>query len=445
MAKNRILESMKDKPSSASRSRTAARGILLGLLLLGVLIVRLLLQKYISSPSVSPVLAMDDSKAELPVAPPPLPSDNAASLRIAHASLYTLPPTASLQALEGAASTALDIGDLWRAEALALAILQRVPGDRSARLVLGESLRREARFGEAQRLYLNLLQEHHDDSDAYLGLADTAFAAHRRPEAFRWLAKGVDKGAQTALSLSTLAHRYQDWKDFPKAEATARKAIQGGPGVMNAYLQLASIQVESGALDAGYQTLESILRRDPSNGLANRLLGVTLMNATFSHPDINRARSLLEKAVDINPKDQDIYRAAAIIYRQQHLYRLAAQAYDALLMLNPASLDARYGLGQVYALLGKTDLSTQQLALYKQLDARNRRYTRLSEEVTHHPTEAKSYAALARFLASSGDYAGAMTQYQIAAGLAPKEASIQTALKQFYAHFGWGLPEHKSQ
>ena len=384
---------------------------------------------------------MDDSSAELPLTPPSLPADNEAALRSAHTRLETL-PTVTLQERQQAANLALELGDLWWAETQLRAILRQDSHNRAARLTLAQSLLRQARFEQARGLYHQLLQEDKRDSDAYLGMADAEFAANHRPEAFAWLARGVHEGVQTAQALTTFAHRYQDWKDYPKAEESALRAIQAAPGDIDARLQLASIQVESGKLEAGYHTLEEILQKDPNNGLAHRLMGVTLMNATYAHTDVNRARLLLEKAVELNPKDADIYHAAAVIYRQQHLYRLAAQAYNTLLILDPTSLDGRYGLGQVYALLGKPELSRQQLALYTQLEERHRRMTRLSEDVTHHPEQAQSHAALGRGLISSGDYARAVPEYQAAASLAPHDAAIQTAILQLYTRLGWGRPEH---
>lgn len=445
VAKSRSANSVNSNPSPASCIQRKHGMILLGCLLLLALGVRLFWQsRGNNSPPAPPPLVMDDSGAELPLSPPPVPADNAAALRIAHAGLDALPANAPLSVQQQAAETALETGDLWKAESLSRTILQQAPGNRAARLALGESLRRQARFAEAQNVYLSLLKEDTHDSDAYLGLADTDFAANHRPEAFGWLARGVREGAQTPLALTTLAHRYQDWKDYPKAEETALRAVQAAPSDMTARLQVASIQVESGKLEAGHSTLEAILQQDPNNGLAHRLMGVVLMNATYAHSDINHARMLLEKAVELNPKDMDIYRAAAVIYRQQHLYRLAAQAYNTLLILDPTSLDGRYGLGQVYALLGKPEPGREQLALYKQLEEQQRRVTRLSEDVTHQPTNATAHAALARYLVSRGDFARAVPEYQAAAGLAPDNADIQAGLMQLYARLGWTRPEHKS-
>jgi Tfp pilus assembly protein PilF len=255
----------------------------------------------------------------------------------------------------------------------------------------------------------------------------------------------VKDGVQTAHALAAVAHRYQDWKSFPNAEATAIRALKIAPDNIDTLTELASIQVESGKLDAGYQTLESILQKDPANEFAHRLMGVVLMNATYSHQDTNRARTLLEQAVELDVKDPAIYRSVAVIYRQQHLYRLAAQAYDALLQLQPASQDARYGLGQVYAILGKTELSRRQLALYKSLDERARRTERLHEDAVHHPQSASTQAALAHALESGGDYAAALPHYQAAASLEPDNKVLRNDLTHFYARLGWPPPTHKNQ
>ncbi|HLJ54075.1 MAG TPA: tetratricopeptide repeat protein [Chthonomonadaceae bacterium] len=394
---------------------------------------------------ITAALGMDDSRAELPLAPPGVPADNAAALKAARERLDRAAADTTLQGKERLAAAALGMGDLWRAEAAACSALKIAPKDRSARLTLAASLRQQDRFDPASMIYRQLIAEDRHDSDAYLGMADTMFAANRRPDAFAWLARAASDGAQTALSLTTIAHRYQDWKDYPKAEETAGRALKAAPDDIDARLELASIQVESGRLDDARHSLDAILTQDPKNGLAYRLLGVVLMNATYSRQDLNGARRVLERAVELNPRDPNIYSAAAVVYREQRLYRLAAQAYDALLQLDPTSLEGRYGLGQVYGLLSKPELSRRQLALYEQLDERQRRVTRLSEDALHNPRQAGKHAALARYLESSGDYARALPQYQTAAGLDPNDRGIQRDLTRFYARLGWGKPVHESQ
>lgn len=374
-----------------------------------------------------------------------MPSVDKTALITARENLDKIAGDGTARGLERQAAGAIAVGDLWRAEKVARSALNLGPNDRLAVLTLAASLRQQCRFEEASRIYLDLIKHDSLDSDAYLGMADTTFAANKRPEAFRWLERAGNEGAQTALSLSTIAHRFQDWKDYPNAERTAARAVQAAPADIDSQLQLASIQVESTKLEDGYRTLDAILAQDPNNGLAHRLMAVLLLNSANTHQDINRARRLLERAVELTLRDADIYRSAAVVYREQRLYRLTTQAYDALLHLDPTSVDARYGLGKMYMLLGKADMGREQLALYAKLDDRQRHVARLSEDAAHHPLLAEGHAALARYLESSGDYARAQPQYQTAAGLAPGSPAIKRDLLRFYSRLGWSLPERKIQ
>jgi tetratricopeptide (TPR) repeat protein len=382
---------------------------------------------------------MDDSTAEIPL-PPPLPADAAAGLRAIHVKADALSPQASLAEKVKAALSTRATGDLWRAEAILMGALRTAPQGRGARLLLAEILRQETRFEEARAIYRQLLAADRQDVDALIGMADTDWAQSRRPEAFAWLARGVTEGAQTVDGLVTIAHRYQDWKDYPHAEETAVRAIHLYPNDVDAQIQRASIQVESGELEPAGALLEDILKNHPDNGLAHRLLAVVLTNPAYPHQNVNRARMLLEKAVELNARDEAIYRVAAQIYRDQRLYRLAAQAYYALLSLDPTSPDGRYGLSQVYALLGKQDLSRAQRDLYTMLDKRQRCGHDLTEQAYNHSDRPEVHVALARFCESIGDYAGAVTQYQIAAWQAPHDAAPTAALQHLYTRLGWAKP-----
>ena len=132
-----------------------------------------------------------------------------------------------------------------------------------------------------------------------------------------------------------------------------------------------------------------------------------------------------------------------MIYREQRLYRAAAQAYDSLLHLDGTSLDGRYELGQVYALLGKTDLSRQQLAPL-QTSRRQAAARYPAAGGGHAPPTARGGPCGAGALPSEQRRlcAGA-AQFQTAAGLDPHNAAIEQDLERFYSQLGWGKPEHQ--
>ena len=270
MSKSPYVKSVSNIGTSGSRSKIWW-ALASGVVILAAIGVRLRWQQRSSlGGAATNQLAMDDSAATLPLDPPVLPADNAAQLRKARVLVDTLMNSGSVEGRLKASQKALDMGDLWRAELGAREILQQNPSYRLAQLTLASSLRQQSRFDAASQIYKQLLTRDTRDSDAYLGLADTAFAANQRPQAFDWLAHGVENGAQTVLALTTIAHRYQDWKDFPKAEETAARAVEIAPDSLDALLQEASIQVESGKLDAGCQTLNTVFKKDPANELAYR-------------------------------------------------------------------------------------------------------------------------------------------------------------------------------
>jgi tetratricopeptide (TPR) repeat protein len=386
-----------------------------------------------------PVPAMDDTVAELPSPPlPPRPID-LNRLRALHAATLAVGPTAEVSARLQAAQIAQQIGDLFTTERLIKAALKQEPHSIPARRLLADLLQRSNRFAEAQQIALDLHAEQPHALEPFIALAEIADAQGRHDAVFEWLAKAHSEISPTVENLIALAHHYQDWDDFPHADATSAEALRLAPGDENAMLQRASILVQHGEAVESRRLLEDLVVRSPQNGYACRLLAVLLTNPTEPHQDFGRARALLEKAADLNPKDDAIYRVAAIVYRKLHLYRLAAQCYDALLKLDPASLDGRYGLGQVYALLGKADWSREQLALYAKLQARQRPIPVLDVAVHHHPNDPKPHTDKARYLESQGDLTEALAEYEKAVLLssAANRERAMAEVRRCYTRLGW--------
>jgi tetratricopeptide (TPR) repeat protein len=325
---------------------------------------------------------------------------------------------------------------------LVKAALDQEPHNVPARQMLAEILRQSGSFADAQRLYLEFHAENPHELDPFIGLAETAEAGGRHDEVFVWLARAHREMSPTVENLIELAHHYQDWKEFTTAKSIAAEALRLAPNDENALLQDASILVEHDEMAEAEPLLEDLLTHYPQNGYACRLLAVVLTSPSSPHQDFNRARTLLEKAAELNRSDDAIYRVAAVVYRQQHLYRLAAQCYDALLKLDPKSLDGRFGLGQVYALLGKTDWSREQLAIYTQLQARARPIPMLDMAIHHHPADPRFHADKARYLEANGDLTGALAEYETVVLMTPakKRGSALAAVRQCYDRLGWPPP-----
>jgi predicted Zn-dependent protease len=388
---------------------------------------------------------MDDSAAELPLTPPPLPSDNTLKLRAMRAEIDRVTARSTPDERLRAAQLAREMGDVWRAEKLLNEVLRARPGDRTARLLLADTLRQEARFAEARAIYEGLFKENPQDVAIYLHMANLELAQSHRAEAWKWLEQGVRNCAQTADNLTLLARHYQDWNDFVGADAALDRALKIAPDDPNPLLQRASLYFQHGRVVESQRILENLLKKRPDDGVVCRLLAATLINPSNPKQDFNRARELLEKAVGLNVKDPEIYRLAGVVYKHFRLYRLAAQAYDALLTLDPASTDGRYELGQVYALLNKPELSRAQLAMYYRLHHPEREITILYSTMSDHPRDPQAHIAFGVALEGNGDLGGAMREYQIASELPGGRVRARAKLARLYARLGWGKPEDRSR
>lgn len=433
------LQSQQAKPSLFASSRRL-RGLLLAaaVVLLAFILIRLY-SAHTKPSSLPQRESSSDAAAELPSSPPAPPPLDLNRLRTIHATTLASLPASDIPGSLQAAEAARRIGDLFTAERLLRNALKQTPQNIPTRRMLAELLRQTCRFAQARSLYLALHTEQPHDLEPFLGLAEVASSEGRQEEIFVWLAKAREEMSPTVENLIDLAHHYQDWSDFATAKATVAEALRLAPGDENAMLQQASILVEHNEMEEAYPLLETLLAHRPNNGYACRLLAVVLTTPTSSHQDFDRARTLLEKAADINKDDMTIYRVAAIIYRQKHLYRLAAQCYDALLHLNPRDQEGRYGLGQVYALLGQADWSKEQLVIYAQLQAETRPLPALDAAIRANPTASTRHQAKARFLEAQGDMTAALAEYQTAALLASgsERARAMAAVQKLYARLGW--------
>ena len=410
---------------------------LVGFLVIALLLIAVGIRYAVDSRRPIPPPALDDSQVTVSLSPPPLPPDGREQMREVNTQLnqgFVSDPIADLLA---AAKMAQGIGDIWRAEDLTQAALRRSPEDPQARLLLANLLSQQERLSEAQILYLQLHHQHPGDVEPYLQLESIALREGKRAEAWKWLARGVTEGAQTADSLVALAHRYYYLDDFPAAQDALTKAAQVAPADVNVKLQRSIFFYERGRLAESRSILEAILHDEPENEPAHRLLAEVLIHPAYPAQDPVRANALLEQAVAIDPKDPEIYRLAAATYRHLHLFRMAAEAYTALLTLEPRSADARYGLGQIYVLLGKKDFARTQFDLCHLLQGREQQIASLSSTVSQHPLDAKAHAALAQGLETNKDFAGALREWQVAVGLAPGEPGLKMNLAQLYARLGW--------
>ena len=417
--------------------------IVVALLVVIALGIRLVTDR--SQPRAAPAaVTADDSHVPIPEPPAAPPANNLPQMHEVDLQINLRQSADSIPMRVQAAEMATGIGDLWRAEALLRSALAHDSKDRQARALLADVLNKEERLQEARALYLQLNSEDPRDLTPYLNLQSVAAKEKKLAEAWKWLAAGAEKCAQTPENMIALAHRYYSLNDIAAARKTLARGTALAPTDISMQLQNAILRFQQSEFEESRAILESLLQAHPDNEPAMRLLAGILVNPGYKRQDAARANQLLERAVALDPKDANVYSHAAAVYRQMRLYRMAAEAYVAYLTLEPRNASARYELGQVYDQLQRKDLAQEQFKLSRQIRGREERITPLSSVVSQHPLLASAHAALATELEQNGDYASALRELQIAAGLAPKDSRIAAKQKQLYKTLGWPLPVRTS-
>jgi tetratricopeptide (TPR) repeat protein len=137
------------------------------------------------------------------------------------------------------------------------------------------------------------------------------------------------------------------------------------------YLFMGKMQaVESTQSDAIAERLARFTRLQPENALANYYYAVSLWKRRKSPEDAadrSQVKSLLEKAVHLDPKLSPAYLQLGILYSDQKDFSKAISAYQQAIANAPGVEEAHYRLAQAYRQAGETSQAQAELRLYAQV------------------------------------------------------------------------------
>lgn len=134
------------------------------------------------------------------------------------------------------------------------------------------------------------------------------------------------------------------------------------PGDPKPYLFLG--KVSSGAItgsDRYAQRLERFALLHPENAWANYYYAATLKRTS------PKTRTLLEKAIRLDPKLGDAFLLLGIVYADLGNLTKAISAYQSAIDATPPMEEAHYRLAQAYRKMGDTAKAQQELELYQHL------------------------------------------------------------------------------
>jgi tetratricopeptide (TPR) repeat protein len=197
-----------------------------------------------------------------------------------------------------------------------------------------------------------------------------------------------------------------------------KQALKLDPGASFLFEELTDLYIQSGRLKDAVTEAEDILKRDPSNLDARRILGriYTRMIGDTQQGKINEemlraATDQYEKITAKDPKDMESWLTLGRLYRTAHNSVEAEKAYSQALALDANNEDALTGLAIVYSDVGDTKKAIEKL-----------------QAVTNKDPNPRTLAALATSYQQLHDYRSAAEVLRKAIDLDPENSRIKRAL-----------------
>ncbi|MGC2537745.1 MAG: tetratricopeptide repeat protein [Candidatus Sulfotelmatobacter sp.] len=267
-------------------------------------------------------------------------------------------------------------GDYGHARSDARALL--AAGDKSlqekAELhhLLGDVDERLGNALEAVREYQNAVEL--DPSEPNLFDWGAELLTHHAAEpAIEVFTKGNQLFPRSPRMLVGLGAAWYSLGSFDQAAQRFCEASDLNPTDPNPYLFMGKMQaVETAQSQAILERLGRFASLEPQNALANYYYAVSLWNRRKSPEevaDVDRVKSLLEKAVHLDPKLGLGYLELGVIYSEQKDFPKAISAFQRAIEATPQLEQAHYRLAQLYRQAGETSKAHAELQLYEQISA----------------------------------------------------------------------------
>jgi len=346
-----------------------------------------------------------------------------------------------------------------------------------AQLKAGVEALKAEKDDEARKAFNAALKADPKLLEAMLGLAELGFRARNDAETLKWLQQAERIAPDRHEVSAVLGRFYLSRKQFDKAEAALRKAVQLDKGKGGgARLDLANALLGRGALKESLPVLKEAIERDPQNAGAHFAMGMTQLQLGAQA----EGERLLKRASELDTKNPTALlalartqnsSAAAAPYIEQALQR-KPDFFDALLLRAHWQLNDKDGKGARDSLQRAAKANEKSAEPWVRLGLLEEAEGRRSEAKRHYltaierdpyqpvalnnlvmmgladkedpgrlelmarravkalPDNAAVYDTLAQTLRVRKDKAGALAAAQQAVKLSPKDAAMQLHLAE---------------
>ncbi len=237
--------------------------------------------------------------------------------------------------------------------------------------LLGDLDERQDNALEAVREYQNAAEL--DPSETNFFDWGAELLTHRAAEpAIEVFTKGNRLFPRSARMLSGLGAAWYSLGSFDHAEQRFCEASDLNPDDPNPYLLMGKMQAaETSPSPAILERLARFARLEPQNAQANYYYAVSLWKRRGSPEDgdLDQIKSLLDKAVRLDPNLAVGYLQLGIVYSEQKDLPKAISALQQAVAAAPRLEEAHYRLAQLFRQMGDISKAHSELQLYEQMSA----------------------------------------------------------------------------
>src|SRR5215471_20302460 len=253
-----------------------------------------------------------------------------------------------------------------------------------------------------------------------------------------------------------LAQAYGNQKDYlNKSLQHYQEALKLDPGASMVFEELTDLYIQTNHLKDAVSQAEDILKANPDNIDARRMLGriymrmISTADNRINEEYLKKAIEQLSKVVQQAPKDADTWVLLGRLYGASNNSVESEKAYNKALEAEPDNEDALTGLATLYAALGDNAKAAEKLKAAAEKNPNERTLIQLAEayEELHdyknaaaamskalelQPENPKIAARLAADLMRAGQLDQALSIFEKLAADDPKNQPAQMSIAEIY-------------
>ena len=265
---------------------------------------------------------------------------------------------------------------------------------------------------EAISMYQNVLDLDSKSVPARLAIAGLLLRKGAVDEAAKMVGEVIKLDPENILAHNLLGEVNLASADYEKAETKFLKMIERKSDTFEGHFNMARMKYAQGNFDECIEHCRIALQTKPAEVRVHNILGMAYMKKGM----LGNAVAEFNKIIDINSDFIPAYLNLADINLSANRPDIAALLYNASLKVNPDTVEARFGLGNAYALMGNHSNAISEFETI----------------IKTYPNNVNVYISMARSYMALGETDKAHESVMEALGLKPENPIASSLLAMIY-------------